>query len=121
MLLILPPFYHTGLSLDSILWDLSLSPAPSVYSSILPTPLSLPTRVLATQSINSHLKDQRPPKFLPQMCLFVVVVVLPFPLSFLSNPFELPERVAWQSGTGQSITGGSGEAEGHDYVIAQIQ
>lgn len=65
-------------------------------------------------------KRPKTPKFLPQMCLFVGVVP-PFPLSFLSNPFKLPERVARQSGTGQSIPGGSGEAGGHEYFIAQIQ
>lgn len=91
MLLILPPFYLTGLSLDSILWDLSLSPAPSVYSSVLHTPLSLPTRVLATQSINSHLKDQRPPNSsLKCACLLVLFLHSPC-LSFLTPSNFLKE------------------------------
>lgn len=118
MLLILPPFYLTGLSLNSILWD-SFSSTFSLFLHPSHTTLSLPTRVLATQSINSHLKDQRPPNS-SLKCACLLVLFLHFP-SFLSNPFRLPERVARQSGTGQSIPGGSGEAGGHEYFIAQIQ
>lgn len=55
------------------------------------TTLSLPTRVLATQSINSHLKDQRPPNSsLKCACLLVLFLHSPS-LSFLTPSNFLKE------------------------------
>lgn len=61
----------------------------------LHTPLSLPTRVLATQSINSHLKDQRPqirPSNVPVCCCCSSIPHL-FPF--------WPLQTSWKSGTAE--------------------